>query len=350
MASDFAQRLLRWHQKSGRHALPWQQPRSAYRVWVSEIMLQQTQVTTVIPYFEKFMQQFPDLQALAAADSDAVMAAWAGLGYYSRARNLHRAAQQICAEHEGEFPQDFDAVLALPGIGRSTAGAILAQAYGQRHAILDGNVKRVLSRHQAVDGWPGIPKVEKRLWALSESLTPEDRLADYTQAIMDLGATVCKRARPQCGLCPVRSDCQALAQDRVDQYPVRRPKRIRPLRSVRMLLLCTDMDEVLLLKRPPAGIWGGLWSLPEVPPDMAPEEYCREQLGLDTGQLTEVTGLRHGFTHFELDIQPFRAVAANDRTVREDGGQLWYKLAPQDAAQAPGMPAPIVRLLQQEFG
>lgn len=350
MASDFASRLLAWHRKSGRHALPWQQPRSAYRVWVSEIMLQQTQVTTVIPYFEKFMMRFPDIAALAAASADEVMSAWAGLGYYSRARNLHKAAVKICEKHAGAFPSDYESVLALPGVGRSTAGAILAQAFGQRFAILDGNVKRVLSRYYAVPGWPGTPAVEKQLWTLSESLTPTTQLADYTQAIMDLGATVCKRSRPQCELCPVHQGCRAFNAHAVQDYPASRPKKVRPLRSVRMLILARDGNEILLVRRPPSGIWGGLWSLPELPENKTTEQYCREHLGLDVLVSEEVTGLRHGFTHFEMDIFPIRAQVETSDTINDAGDQLWYKLAPGKLQQDPGMPAPVTRLLQQEFG
>lgn len=350
MASDFAGRLLAWHAKSGRHDLPWQQPRSAYRVWLSEIMLQQTQVTTVIPYFLRFLERFPDISSLAAAEQDDVMSAWAGLGYYSRARNLHKAAQQVVSQHAGQFPQTYDDVLALPGVGPSTAGAILAQAFGQRHAILDGNVKRVLSRHEAIAGWPGQSSVEKLLWAAAERYTPDEQLPDYTQAIMDLGASVCKRSRPQCGICPLSTDCKALAADRVDHYPAPRPKRNRPLRSVRMLLLEREGDEILLVKRPPTGIWGGLWSLPEVPESVSAEEYCAEQLGVKVQGIKEVTGLRHGFTHFELDIQPFRAIASDASIVMDDAASLWYKVGPQASAERPGMPAPISRLLQQEFG
>ncbi len=348
--SDFSERLLAWHKKAGRHTLPWQQPRSAYRVWLSEIMLQQTQVATVIPYFENFIQQFPDIVSLAAAEADQVMGAWAGLGYYTRARNLHAAAKIICEQHDAVFPENYDAVLALPGIGRSTAGAILAQAFEQRHAILDGNVRRVLSRYQAVPGWPGTPAVEKKLWALAERLTPDAQIADYTQAIMDLGATVCKRLRPQCALCPLQAGCKAFAQDSVSEYPSPRPKRERPLRSVRMLILSRNENEILLVKRPSSGIWGGLWSLPEMPQDMPPQQYCREILGVDIIDLQEVTGLRHGFTHFELDIHPVRAMAGGFFAVNDDADQLWYKLATREGGQPPGMPAPVAKLLQQEFG
>ncbi len=349
--SSAAERLLDWHAHAGRHDLPWQKPRSAYRVWVSEIMLQQTQVATVIPYFERFMQLFPDVQALADADADEVMSAWAGLGYYSRARNLHRAARQIRDEHGGSFPSDFESVLALPGIGRSTAGAILAQSFGERHAILDGNVKRVLTRHEAIAGWPGKPAVEKTLWKIAEAWTPRTQLADYSQAIMDLGATLCRRSKPQCGLCPLSGDCKSLAAGRVADFPEPRPRKTRPLRRVRMLMLERAPNEVLLIRRPPSGIWGGLWCLPEVPEDVAVREYCRQSLGIDAGGFEEVGGLRHGFTHFELDIHPMRGRAAAVSQISDDGDRRWYTLAAENSLdQMPGMPAPVVRLLAQEFG
>lgn len=349
MATDFAARLLAWHRRSGRHALPWQSPRSAYRVWLSEIMLQQTQVNTVIPYFERFLRHFPDISTLAASSQDAVLAQWAGLGYYSRARNLHRAAQVIVSDHGGQFPQTYAEVLALPGIGRSTAGAILAQAFGQRHAILDGNVKRVLSRHQAIRGWPGTPANEKKLWEIAESLTPHEQLPDYTQAIMDLGAGVCRRSRPQCGLCPVQADCKAYAQEAVNRYPAPRPKRERPLRNVRMLLIERDHGEVLLVRRPPNGIWGGLWSLPELPAEVRPAAFCDEQLGLRVERFEPITGLRHGFTHFELDIHPLRGRVEAAPAAMDAGDSLWYKVGPQNANPSLGLPTPIARLLVQTF-
>ena len=242
----FHRRLLHWFRHHGRHDLPWQSPRDAYRVWVSEIMLQQTQVATVIPYFERFMARFPDLASLASADLDQVLHLWTGLGYYARARNLHRAAGVIVAEHGGRFPTDFEAVLALPGIGRSTAGAILAQACDQRHAILDGNVRRVLARHRAIEGWPGQKAVENTLWALAEELTPAEDVADYTQAIMDLGATVCTRSQPRCAACPLAEDCQARAAGRQADFPGRRPRKALPERHTRMLLLRDAEGQVLL--------------------------------------------------------------------------------------------------------
>ncbi|MGH8446294.1 MAG: A/G-specific adenine glycosylase, partial [Solimonas sp.] len=252
----FAERLLAWFDVHGRHDLPWQHPRTPYRVWLSEIMLQQTQVATVIPYFARFLERFPDLRNLAAAPQDDVLALWAGLGYYARARNLHRCAQALVAEHGGEFPRNIEAVAELPGIGRSTAGAILAQAHGDRHAILDGNVRRVLARHAAIPGWPGQPTVQKQLWREAEARLPHERLADYTQALMDLGASVCTSRNPKCLLCPLAGDCQARIAGTVAQYPGAKPSRERPTREATLLLVEDAQGRLLLERRPPTGLWG----------------------------------------------------------------------------------------------
>ncbi len=263
---QFSAALLDWYDHHGRRDLPWQSEPTPYRVWVSEIMLQQTQVSTVIPYYRRFMQSFPDVAALAAAGQDQVLHHWSGLGYYARARHLHAAAQRV-VQSGGAFPDTLEAVMALPGVGRSTAGAILALACAQRHPILDGNVKRVLARFHAVDGWPGQATVQKRLWQLAEMYTPHARVAHYTQAIMDLGATLCTRGRPDCGQCPVRSGCAAHGSSRQADYPAPRPARILPVRTVTMLLLGNQASELLLERRPPTGIWGGLWSFPELAAD-----------------------------------------------------------------------------------
>ena len=260
MSHDFAQRLLAWYALHGRHDLPWQQDRSPYRVWVSEIMLQQTQVGTVIPYFQRFMEQFPTVVALADAPLDEVLHHWSGLGYYARARNLHKAAREICERHVGEFPRDARALEALPGIGRSTAAAILAQSFGLRHAILDGNVKRVLARYHAVEGWPGRTEVLARLWAYAEQHTPSEDVSHYTQAIMDLGATLCTRSRPLCLHCPVGAHCAARIQGQPTRYPGRKPKKDLPRRATRMLLIREPAEQaVLLLKRPPTGTGSDSW-------------------------------------------------------------------------------------------
>ncbi len=336
----FASRILRWYDRHGRKDLPWQTD-DPYRVWISEIMLQQTQVATVIPYYERFIDRFPGVEALADAPVDDVLSHWSGLGYYARARNLHAAAKMIRDEHGGQFPRHFDAVTALPGIGRSTAGAILALAFGERHAILDGNVKRVLARHEAIDGWPGKTAVAKRLWDIAERYTPSSRVGAYTQAMMDLGATLCTRTRPACALCPVNDDCRAYAGGNVEAYPGRKPKKDKPLRETTMVI-AIENDAVYLERRPPAGIWGGLWSFPEV--DEADlERWCRERLGRPPGETARWPTLRHGFTHYDLDIRPLvvrfdngsRAAAAED-----DAG--WYRL---DDPAPGGIAAPVRKLI-----
>jgi len=342
---SFAARLLDWHVRAGRHDLPWQTGRSAYRVWVAEIMLQQTQVTTVVPYFNRFITRFADIAALAAAPLDEVLHHWSGLGYYARARNLHAAARVIVKDHAGRFPTDHAAVNALPGIGRSTAGAILAQAFGQRHAILDGNVKRVLARFHAVAGWPGESQVEKQLWAHAEAHTPAARVGDYTQAIMDLGATVCRRSRPSCPQCPLAPDCAARAAGRQAEFPAPRPRRPRPLRRTRMLLLSDAAGAVLLERRPPQGVWGGLWCPPELGEEPA-ADWAGRVLGVTIGPTAPLAPVRHGFTHFELEIE---AVAARleipPPALMEPGRWVWYN------ARSParlGLAAAVSRLLGAE--
>ncbi len=335
---DFAARLLAWWSRHGRRYLPWQQQRSPYRVWVSEIMLQQTQVATVIPYFRRFMARFPSLEALAEAPLDAVLSEWSGLGYYARARNLHQAADRVMRDHAGRFPEDADSLAALPGIGRSTAHAIVAQTWNRRAAILDGNVKRVLARHAGIPGWPGQSAVNKQLWAEAERRTPPDQAADYTQAIMDLGALLCVRRSPRCADCPVTSDCVARAQGLVDQLPGRKPPRQRPERRVSLLAVRDDRHRILLRRRAPSGIWGGLWSLPGT--DELP-------LSPSLKRLTALAPMRHDFTHFRLHIQfshlrwPDTGLTAGHVAQTEDEG--WFELAD---ALALGLPQPIRRLLE----
>ena len=343
MSGDFATALLAWYDRCGRHDLPWQTDRSAYRVWVSEVMLQQTQVATVIPYFERFMARFPGVGDLADAPEDEVLHLWSGLGYYARARTLHRAARVVRDRHGGVFPRDFEAVADLPGIGRSTAGAILALSRGERHAILDGNVRRVLARFHAVEGWPGQAGVERRLWELAEEHTPGRRVADYTQAIMDLGATVCRRARPACGECPLAAECRALALGAVARFPAPRPRRQRPLRRTRMLLLADPEGAILLEKRSAPGVWGGLWCPPEI--DAAdPAVWARDVLGLEILDPVAGEALRHAFTHFELEITPVRArlPAGPDARLMEAGRWVWYN--PRSPARL-GLAAVVTRLL-----
>lgn len=344
MSTDsFSHELLAWFNRHGRKDLPWQINPTAYRVWISEIMLQQTQVATVIPYYQKFMARFPDVQTLAAAPLDAVLHHWSGLGYYARARNLHRAAGIVCRDHHGALPVEFAALAALPGIGRSTAGAILALGSGQRHAILDGNVKRVLSRVHAVAGWYGTAEVGKRLWELAERHTPSEDVAAYTQAIMDLGATLCTRHRPACARCPLQARCAALRSGTVADFPESKPRRALPVRATRVLLLRNAAGAVLLQRRPPVGIWGGLWSFPELPDDRDLQQWCRTQLHCHVQIIEEWPVLRHTFTHFHLDLLPLLArVEKFDRVAMEQADQVWYNNAQPDRI---GLAAPVARLL-----
>lgn len=339
MPTEFSARVLAWFDEHGRRDLPWQQPKDAYRTWVSEVMLQQTQVRTVIPYFQRFMARFPDVVSLADAPQDAVLAHWSGLGYYARARNLHRAAQLVRDEHGGQFPTGFDAVAALPGIGRSTAGAILSLTFGDRHAILDGNVKRVLARHAAVEGWPGRAAVAYTLWSLAEERTPAARVDDYNQAMMDLGATLCQRSRPACTLCPVRDDCRALAAGEVDRYPGRKPKKRKPLRRTTMVMATTGR-EVFMQRRPPTGIWGGLWSFPEV--EAEPASWAIERLGSDVLAAETWGTLRHSFSHYDLDIVPVVMRVHSAQQQVHDGDAGWF---PLQAEPPGGIAAPVQKLL-----
>ena len=346
---DFAARVLAWFEHHGRKDLPWQRPADPYRVWVSEIMLQQTQVGTVIPYFERFMRRFPTLPDLADATLDDVLHHWSGLGYYARARNLHTAARQVMAAHDGRLPTQIDRLQALPGIGRSTAGAVLSLACGERQVILDGNVKRVLARHHAVDGWPGRTAVAKRLWSIAENLTPAQRVAEYNQAMMDLGATLCTRRRPSCDRCPVNDDCAARRQGDPHDYPGRKPKRRLPERAVRMLMVRRPDGHVLLEKRPPTGVWGGLWCLPELPVDDDPEQWCQAAVGASASRGRVFAERRHTFSHFHLDISPLELLVGEARNdlgqhVLEPVEWLWYNpQLPQDV----GLAAPIARLLEE---
>ena len=341
----FARRLLDWFAQHGRHELPWQQQPTPYRVWVSEIMLQQTQVATVIPYYQRFMARFPDVASLAHAAEDELMAHWAGLGYYSRARNLHRAAQQIVEQHGGQFPKGLDALIALPGIGRSTAGAILSIACGQATPILDGNVKRVLCRYHAIEGWPGQAAIERQLWQWAKQHTPTQHNAAYTQAIMDLGATLCRRSKPRCDICPQQADCLAYAQQRCHELPTRKLRKALPERHTTMLLLQNPAGDWLMHKRPPQGIWGGLWSLPECPHDQQIEAWCSEHLGLTVDKSTAHPTLSHTFSHFRLHIHPVSALAQTQtERIMEANGTLWYNT---ESISQLGLPAPVQTLVQQ---
>jgi A/G-specific adenine glycosylase len=343
---DFAARVLDWSEHGGRRDLPWQRDSTPYRVWVSEIMLQQTQVQTVIPYFERFVGRFPDVVALAEAPLDAVLHLWSGLGYYARARNLHRAARLIRDQHGGRFPTDLEGVAALPGVGRSTAGAILSLALGQRQPILDGNVRRVLARHFGVAGWPGQAAVAQRLWQLAEALTPQERAGHYNQAMMDLGATLCTRARPDCPRCPVAQDCVAHREGRVAEYPGRRPAKALPVRAAQLLVVRDPAGRVLLEQRPPSGVWGGLWSLPQMDLTDDPLTWCCDrEFGDGARVITRWPVRRHTFSHFHLDMHPveIRLERAGLRALDGDH-RVWYNLADPDAR---GLAAPIRQLLAE---
>jgi len=343
-ALRFAPRLLAWFETDGRKDLPWQRDPVPYRVWISEVMLQQTQVAAVIPYFEAFTRRFPDVRLLAEARLDEVLHLWSGLGYYARARNLHRAAQAVLDRHGGRFPRDLESVMALPGIGRSTAGAILALSGGERHPILDGNVKRVLARQFGVEGYPGEAAVEARLWALADACTPYGRLAEYTQAIMDLGATVCTRSRPACLLCPVNDTCIARAGSREHQLPTPRPRAARPSRAAWLVVAMRGGHKVLLERRPPSGIWGGLWGLPEFPTRAHALQWCGEHLS-GAGKPRPAEPVRHAFSHFEYEMRPLVVhCLGRAEMLRDDTRYRWY-----DARQPAkiGLPKPVAALVSR---
>ena len=336
--NSFTEDLIAWQKAAGRHDLPWQKTRDPYRVWLSEIMLQQTQVGTVIPYYARFLASFPDVRALAAAPIEAVIEHWAGLGYYARARNLHRCARQIVADHGGLFPDSPEQLAELPGIGRSTAAAIAAFAFGCKAAILDGNVKRVLCRHFGIAGFPGTAAVHDRLWGLAESLLPDLDIEVYTQSLMDLGATLCTRSRPRCGDCPVAAGCIARREGRQAELPEARPRAAVPERRASFVLL-TDGRRLLLERRPPVGLWGGLL----VPPEGEAAEVAA-RFGLTLGETTALPPLRHAFTHFRLTLEPLLCrIDAGYRTA-ETGGLEWVEIG--RAADA-GVPTPIRKLIRQ---
>ncbi|MDE2406859.1 MAG: A/G-specific adenine glycosylase [Xanthomonadaceae bacterium] len=346
-ATDFAPRLLAWFDRHGRHDLPWQHPRTPYRVWLSEIMLQQTQVGVVAGYFNRFVDALPDLPALAHAPQDQVLALWSGLGYYARARNLHAAAKLCMERHGGDLPRDLDALIALPGIGRSTAGAILSQAWGDAAPILDGNVKRVLCRVFGISGWPGTPAIEKQLWALAETLLPATRLADWTQAQMDFGATLCTRANPACVLCPLQAVCVARIEDRTTELPTPKPGKPLPQRQAHMWIAVDAAGRVLLQRRPPTGIWAALWSLPEFDDNDAARHWATQQLDGDVANARALPALLHGFSHFRLHIQPQLIVVNGLRAAIGDNASLRW--AERGELPAIGLPAPIRKLLQEHI-
>ncbi|CAN5216996.1 A/G-specific adenine glycosylase [soil metagenome] len=338
-----ASRLIAWWRISGRKTLPWQEDPSPYRVWVSEIMLQQTQVAAVLPYFRAFMTRFPDLDALAQAPLDEVLHRWSGLGYYARARNLHVAARIVRDRFGGKLPEDLPSLMELPGIGRSTAGAIVALAHGQCAAILDGNARRVLARCFAVAGHPGETVTARRLWKLSESLVPDADVTAYTQALMDLGATVCTRGRPRCDACPLEAVCTAHAAGCETDYPSPRPRRRRPVRRTRVVLAVDGEGAVLLERRAAQGIWGGLWALPEIGDDGDASAWCATRFGSAPDAVEEWPPVRVVFTHFELDIRPALVrVAAAPAQVLEPDRWVWYNTTTPATL---GLPAPVARLI-----
>lgn len=344
MSDVFSKAVLTWFDKHGRKHLPWQQGITPYRVWLSEIMLQQTQVATVVPYFERFVARFPDVHSLAAAPIDDVLHLWTGLGYYARARNLHRCAQAVVNEHGGEFPRTVEALSELTGIGRSTAGAIVSIAYQQRAAILDGNVKRVLARHHAVDGWPGEAQTLKILWEHAETHTPKKRCNHYTQAMMDLGATVCTRTKPACDRCPVADTCVAFAQNNTSAYPGKKPKKTLPVKSVQLLMLRNPAGDILLQQRPPQGIWGGLWSFPELALDSDPIGHAEDHFSKVVAH--EIwDAYRHTFSHYHLDITPvLLQLKKEPPKIAQAPETVWYNLHQPGSI---GLAAPVKKLLEK---
>jgi len=339
---DFSSEVIAWQKSFGRHDLPWHHTRDPYVIWLSEIMLQQTQVATVIPYFQRFIERFPDVAALANAEEHAVLALWSGLGYYARARNLHRAARRILDRHDSKFPETFAEVVDLPGVGRSTAGAICVFAFGQPHPILDGNVKRVFARHFAVHGFPGERAVEDKMWHLADSLLPITEIGPYTQGLMDLGARVCVRSRPKCGDCPLSDSCIARREDLVHRLPTPRPRKPLPHRRTKMLILW-DGNDVLLERRPSAGIWGGLWCFPES--ERATYEWnslCRKRYAVDCAEALRLDDLEHGFTHFKLTIEPYLLRVLGKLDCVTEPGVLWLSV---EEAKKAALPAPVRSIL-----
>ena len=339
-AAPFATRVVAWQRRHGRHDLPWQGTRDPYRLWVAEIMLQQTQVAAAIGYFERFLKRFPDVATLAAAPADEVMRHWSGLGYYARGRNLHKAARIIVAKYQGEFPRKFEDIIELPGIGRSTAAAVCALAFHEHRAILDGNVKRVLARYCGIEGWAGDKKVEEKLWQQAETLLPQHDVAIYTQALMDMGATVCTRSKPKCVLCPVQSDCIALQTERTTKFPTPRPKKAVPERQATFLLLMHGND-ILLEKRPGSGIWGGLWCPPQFDDEIAARDWFLRN-GMSASEGERLEPFTHTFTHFKLHITPLKIELARKPLQVEQTGSVWLDV---EEALGAAIPTPVRAML-----
>jgi A/G-specific adenine glycosylase len=338
---SFPSRIIAWQRLHGRHGLPWQGTRDPYRIWLSEIMLQQTQVSTVLPYYEKFLARFPTVQALADAPGEEVMALWSGLGYYARARNLHRAAREVVARFGGVFPGSFDDLVTLPGIGRSTAAAISAFSTGERRAILDGNVRRVLARHAGVAGDPTRAAVQAELWSQADARLPAGDIEAYTQGMMDLGSGVCLPRDPHCLLCPVGHDCVARNEDRVAELPGRKARTPTRRKRIAMLVVLRG-GEVLLEKRPATGIWGGLWSLPEADADESPAAALQRDWGLAAEDTQPLPPFAHAFTHFTLDVAPWRIRPARGSTLAKDKAAVWLPLTEVNGA---ALPSPVKKLL-----
>ena len=337
----FSNAVLEWFDQHGRKHLPWQQNRTAYRVWVSEIMLQQTQVTTVIPYFERFMARFPKVASLAAAKQDEVLQLWTGLGYYARGRNLHKCAQVVMEDHQGKFPDTVEDLEQLPGIGRSTAGAIVSQAFEKPASILDGNVKRVLARFHGVEGWPGQSQVAAKLWQYADQHTPKHRPRDYTQAMMDLGATVCTRSKPLCADCPLSSQCFALLNEAITQFPSKKPKKTLPVKQIQMLILRDIKGNILLEQRPQSGIWGGLWSFPELETQTEASTHTQAYFG-KVNAIEALDAFRHTFSHYHLDIHPVIVNIKPRANIRSNSDMRWFSL---DECEQLGLPRPVTKLL-----
>ncbi|WP_087022015.1 A/G-specific adenine glycosylase [Thaumasiovibrio subtropicus] len=344
MSNAFSKSILTWYDKYGRKTLPWQQEKTPYKVWLSEVMLQQTQVATVIPYFERFMERFPTIVDLANAEQDEVLHLWTGLGYYARARNLHKAAQMVATEHKGIYPTTIEEVQALPGVGRSTAGAVLSLSLKQHHPILDGNVKRVLARHYAVEGWPGQKAVENKLWAWAEENTPAEGVERYNQAMMDMGAMICTRSKPKCDLCPVSESCQAFAQGNPQDYPGKKPKKTLPVREG-WFVIASHQGEVWLEKRPASGTWGGLFCFPQLDNRPALEAQIAHHYPDAQPQFEILSGFRHTFSHFHLEVTPVLVeLSAAPQNIMEGGQGLWYNLQQPEEV---GLATPVKRILTE---
>ena len=341
---NFSELVLNWFDESGRKDLPWQINPTPYRVWISEIMLQQTQVNTATPYYLRFMDSFPDIYSLSSASTDRVMHHWSGLGYYARARNLHKTSKIVQEEYNGMIPLDFDRLVELPGIGKSTAGAILSLSDNQRQPILDGNVKRVLARFHAIEGWPGIKKIENKLWHFAEQHLPKKRMADYTQAMMDLGATICTRSKPNCMDCPLKKKCEAKHMNQQDQFPTRKPAKVKPHHRLNLVLL-RKKNKILLEKRPDYGIWGGLSSLPELKNNSPIDGWIKKRLETAPETISEMNPVRHAFSHYTMDICPVEVrIDSSSCKLDLNENEFWYEL---NHPEEVGMASPVKKLLEQ---